>query len=113
MQENLTSTITHCNYFNFKLLPFTFESWDHPPKHLVSSHPGILTSAELYQHGGQPHHQQHHDVRDEEAGASVLKTHVREPPDIAQTNSQTQAGEEELAVVVPALSLLCHDDDQV
>ena len=45
------------------------ECGHHAPKHLVGADPGVLTHAELHEHGGQPHHQQHDHVGDQETGA--------------------------------------------
>ena len=45
------------------------EGGHHPPEHLVGADSGVLTGAELDEHGGQPHHHQHDHIRDEEAGA--------------------------------------------
>ena len=45
------------------------ECGHHAAEDLVGADPGVLAGAELDEHGGQTHHQQHHQVRDQEAGA--------------------------------------------
>ena len=81
--------------------------------HLIGSDSGVLADGQLDPEGRKADDEEHEYVRDEEAAPAVHVGHIRESPHVAQANGQAQAGEEELAVVSPTLSVLGpgHRDD--
>ena len=59
----------------------------------------------LHEKDGQPGKGQHERVGDEKRAASMPKAQNGEPPDVAEADGVAEAGEEEVALVVPVAAV--------
>ena len=76
--------------------------------YLIGTNPRILANALLNKEARESDDEEHDEVGNHEGATSILVGHIGEPPDVAQPHRQTQAGEEELKVVAPALATHPH-----
>ncbi len=82
------------------------EGRSYAAKELVGPHTAILPNRQLEEEERQPGEGQHARVGDQESASSVLVAEVGEAPHVAQAHRVAQAGEEEIALVVPVASLI-------
>ena len=59
----------------------------------------------LHEKDGQPGKGQHERVSDQKGPASMPKAQNGEPPDVAEADGVAEAGEEEVALVVPVAAV--------
>ena len=63
-----------------------------------------MSKGHLHEEQGQADEQEAEEVGDEKSSASIGVADVGEPPEVAEADGEAQAGQEELAVVVPLAS---------
>ena len=84
----------------------TLEGRGQPPEQLIGTESSILADGQLQEEEGQPGKGQHDGVSNQERAAPVFVAEIRESPDVAQAHGISQAGQEEVALVVPVSSFI-------
>ena len=87
----------------------SLEGGSHPTKNSGWSQSRVLANGELHEEERQTSQQKHQGVGHEERASSMLVAEIGEPPHIAKSDSITQAGEEEVTLVVPVSPLIVGD----
>lgn len=82
----------------------TFEYWG-DLENSQASNRKHLSHSQLHEEHWNASKNKREEVRNEEGSSSILVAEVREPPDIAQTDSETDYGEDEVQLAPPGTSL--------
>ena len=73
---------------------------------LVNGDPSILPDGLLDKECRHPDQEEHDEVGHEEGATAIDVGYVRKAPDVAEAHCDTEAGEEEVALVAPGVPLI-------